>query len=135
MCQAKVLDFLKYKVHDEKHSITIQVRTLLSQYIIIFVLPFMFCTVLKYNQASRGVQGLQARVAQRAATHKTWRQMKGMDRVMFELTHPGNKPFMIGFAVTTGTFLYMYFASLGSPALEAESQYWQRFHAKKDAHH
>jgi len=42
--------------------------------------------VLKYNQASRGVEGLQARVAERATTHKTWRQMKGMDRIMFEVS-------------------------------------------------
>lgn len=41
--------------------------------------------VLKYNQASRGVEGLQTRVAQRAATHNTWRQMKGMERVMYEV--------------------------------------------------
>ena len=49
-----------------------------------------------------------------------------------QLNHPGNKPFMIGFALTTSTFLYMYFASLGSKAAESESKYWQRFHAKKD---
>eukprot|EP00977_Amphora_coffeiformis_P030034 scaffold44395_cov115-Amphora_coffeaeformis.AAC.1 len=73
-------------------------------------------------------------MAERAVTHKTWRQMKGMDRVIFELNHPGNKPFAIGFAITTATMLYMYFSSLGSPAAEKESKYWQRFHAKKDHH-
>ena len=32
------------------------------------------------------MEGLQARVAERAATHNTWRQMKGMDRIMYEVS-------------------------------------------------
>lgn len=46
-------------------------------------------TGLKKSQATRGVDGLQARMAERAATHKTWRQMKGMERVMFEVREDG----------------------------------------------
>jgi hypothetical protein len=60
--------------------------------------------------------------------------MKGLDKVMYEINHPGNKPFMIGLAVTTSALLYMYFGALGSPAAEKESKYWQRFHAKKEHH-
>jgi hypothetical protein len=41
--------------------------------------------VLKYNQTTRGAEGLQSRMAERAATHTSWRQMKGMERVMFEV--------------------------------------------------
>lgn len=62
--------------------------------------------------------------------------MKGMEKVLYEINHPGNKPFMIGLAVCSTTLLYIYFSSLGNPALEKESKYWQRFHAKKtDDHH
>jgi hypothetical protein len=125
-------------------------------------------------------------MAERAATHTSWRQMKGMERVMFEVSedelmnaggpaagrrfygyidcvppplmvdshrmpfssvsttlalaqqvnHPGNRPFVIGFVLTTTTLMYTYFSSLGSPSMEAQSKYWQRFHAKKtDGHH
>lgn len=52
--------------------------------------------VMKKNQALRGQEGLKQRLAERAATHKSWRQMKGMQLVMHEINHPGNKPFMIG---------------------------------------
>jgi len=51
---------------------------------------------MKKQQAYRGVEGLKKRMAERAATHKTWRQMKGMQLFMHEVNHPGNKPFVIG---------------------------------------
>jgi hypothetical protein len=53
--------------------------------------------VMKENQSLRGPENYQKRMAQRAATHKTWRQMKGMQLFMHEINHPGNKPFVIGF--------------------------------------
>ena len=63
-----------------------QLRSFYSIFDFFFFLPrILLVAVLKYNQASRGVEGLQARMAERAATHKTWRQMKGMERVMFEV--------------------------------------------------
>jgi hypothetical protein len=31
--------------------------------------------------------------------------------------------------------MYTYFSSLGSPSAEAQSKYWQRFHAKKTDGH
>jgi hypothetical protein len=51
---------------------------------------------LKKNQELRGVENLKKRMAERAATHTTWRQMKGMQLFMHEINHPGNKPFVIG---------------------------------------
>ena len=51
---------------------------------------------MKKQQAYRGVEGLKKRMAERSATHKTWRQMKGMKLFMHEVNHPGNKPFVIG---------------------------------------
>ena len=53
---------------------------------------------LKKNQAMRGEEGLAKRMAERAKTHNTWRQMKGMQLVMHEVNHPGTKPFVIGLA-------------------------------------
>ena len=41
---------------------------------------------------------------------------------------------MIGFGATVSTMLYMYFSSVGSPAAEKDSKYFQRFHAKKEHH-
>jgi hypothetical protein len=52
--------------------------------------------VMKKNQSLRGVAGYEQRMAQRA-THTSWRQMKGMQLMMHELNHPGNKPFVMGF--------------------------------------
>jgi hypothetical protein len=51
---------------------------------------------MKKNQELRGGVQLEKRMAERAATHKTWRQMKGMQLAMHEMNHPGNKPFVIG---------------------------------------
>lgn len=50
---------------------------------------------MKKNQAYRGVEGLNQRMAARAK-HTTWRQMKGVQLFMHEINHPGNQPFMIG---------------------------------------
>lgn len=52
---------------------------------------------MKLNQSMRGVEQLKIRTAHRAATHKSWRQMKGLEWALYELNHPGNKPFVIGF--------------------------------------
>jgi hypothetical protein len=50
----------------------------------------------KSEWSSRGEAALAKRVAARASTHKTWRQMKGMQLIAHEMNHPGNKPFVIG---------------------------------------
>jgi hypothetical protein len=51
---------------------------------------------MKKNQELRGGEALEKRMATRATTHKTWRQMKGMQLAMHEMNHAGNKPFVIG---------------------------------------
>jgi hypothetical protein len=48
------------------------------------------------QQELRGIDGYTKRMAERASTHKTWRQMKGMQLAMHEINHPGNKAFVIG---------------------------------------
>jgi hypothetical protein len=52
---------------------------------------------MKANQAMRGEAGLRDRLAKRASTHQTWRQMSGVKLFMHEVNHPGVKPFVIGF--------------------------------------
>lgn len=52
----------------------------------------------KTEWATRGPEALAKRMEQRASTHKTWRQMKGMDLVRHEMGHAGNKPFVVGMA-------------------------------------
>mmetsp|Transcript_21373 Transcript_21373/g.27627 ORF Transcript_21373/g.27627 Transcript_21373/m.27627 type:complete len:122 (+) Transcript_21373:152-517(+) len=89
---------------------------------------------LKFNQANRGPEGYERRMAHRAATHKTWRQMKGVEKVMFELRHKGNYPFVFGFAAMTTVFMSMYFGALKDPEALKGSTYYQRFHAPKSDH-
>ncbi len=50
----------------------------------------------KTEWATRGPEALEKRMAARATTHMSWRQMKGMDLVRHELNAPGTKPFAIG---------------------------------------
>jgi hypothetical protein len=90
-----------------------------------------FVEHLKYNQENRGMENYRKRMAHRAATHKTWRQMKGVEKFMHEINHPGNKPFVIGLAVTSTVMLYVYFSNINNPQAQKESKYYQRFHAVK----
>lgn len=53
---------------------------------------------MKQNQALRGIENYKQRKLARSTTHQTWRQMKGVQLMMHEMNHPGNKPFVIGFA-------------------------------------
>lgn len=53
---------------------------------------------MEKNQALRGIENHKKRMAERAATHTSWRQMKGIQLFMHEVNHPGNKPFAIGLA-------------------------------------
>lgn len=50
----------------------------------------------KTEWATRGPEALEKRMAARAASHKSWRQLKGMDLVKHEMSHAGNRPFVIG---------------------------------------
>ena len=53
---------------------------------------------MKQNQSLRGIENYQQRKLTRSTNNQTWRQMKGMQLMMHEMNHPGNKPFVIGFA-------------------------------------
>jgi hypothetical protein len=48
------------------------------------------------EKQTRGPDALAKRMAARATTHKTWRQMKGFELMKHEMNHAGNKPFVIG---------------------------------------
>lgn len=114
---------------------------------------------MKKQQQLRGIENYKQRMAQRQATHNSWRQMKGMQLFLHELNHPGNKPFAIGLGyvsrvcyrntvfgiysgshiqnpnhnrVTVSALLYLYVGALRSEEAKAESTYWQRYHAHKD---
>jgi hypothetical protein len=50
----------------------------------------------KTEWATRGSDALAKRMTARATTHKSWRQMKGLDLMRHEMNHAGNKPFVIG---------------------------------------
>lgn len=52
--------------------------------------------IMKLNQAMRGEEGLKLRTEARSQ-RQSWRQMKGLQLMMHEINHPGNKPFVIGF--------------------------------------
>ena len=87
--------------------------------------------VMKENQSLRGPDNLRQRLATRAATHQTWRQMKGVQLMLHEMNHPGNRPFVIGLGITTSVMLYLYSIGRTSETALKESDYYQRFHAKQ----
>eukprot|EP00529_Nitzschia_sp_RCC80_P042325 CAMPEP_0113488760 /NCGR_PEP_ID=MMETSP0014_2-20120614/26184_1 /TAXON_ID=2857 /ORGANISM="Nitzschia sp." /LENGTH=106 /DNA_ID=CAMNT_0000382485 /DNA_START=51 /DNA_END=368 /DNA_ORIENTATION=+ /assembly_acc=CAM_ASM_000159 len=76
----------------------------------------------KTEWASRGPEALAKRQAARAASHTSWRQMKGMDLVRHELSHPGNKPFAIGAGVMSLIYLTAFLSQ--SKESRASSEYW-----------
>jgi hypothetical protein len=42
-------------------------------------------------------RGVEARTAYLAARPKSWVQMRGMEKIIYEFNTPGTKPFAIGF--------------------------------------
>mmetsp|Transcript_9606 Transcript_9606/g.23935 ORF Transcript_9606/g.23935 Transcript_9606/m.23935 type:complete len:118 (+) Transcript_9606:55-408(+) len=86
----------------------------------------------KSEWASRGEAALAKRVAARASTHKTWRQMKGMQLFAHEAGHAGNKPFFIGMGCMSVIYLYAFMSQ--SAESRANSEYWSTYHLKKDHH-
>mmetsp|Transcript_5787 Transcript_5787/g.9143 ORF Transcript_5787/g.9143 Transcript_5787/m.9143 type:complete len:104 (+) Transcript_5787:201-512(+) len=76
------------------------------------------------------MRGKEARIAAHQARQsvKTWRNMKGMELMIHEAGHAGNRPFVMGLAVIAGFAFYTQ-ASLGEDA-KKDSDYWQAFHAK-----
>jgi len=83
-------------------------------------------------------RGREARIASNAVRMasgvKTWRQKSGVGLMIHEISHAGNKPFMIGFAIM-GTAALLTQASFSDEA-KAGSTYWQNYHAdgKKSGH-
>ena len=51
---------------------------------------------IKWNQENRGIENYKKRSEHRAATHKTWRQMKGVQFALHELNRRGNRPYVQG---------------------------------------
>merc|ERR1712232_273105 len=89
---------------------------------------------LKYDIENRGEAKLAERMQVRNATHKSWRQMKGVQRIMYEVNHPGNFPFVVGLGVVGLMGYSMYSAAYDSEKMKKESDYYQRYHAKSNHH-
>jgi hypothetical protein len=57
-------------------------------------------TLKEHLEAKKDVwskRGLEARKAYLAARPKSWVQMRGMEKIMYEINTPGTRPFAIGF--------------------------------------
>lgn len=79
--------------------------------------------------ASRGKDARVAATAKRAAESSSWRQLRGVPLAMHEISHIGNRPFMVGFAtVAIGT---LYIQTKFTDEMKADSLYWSTFHGKK----
>jgi hypothetical protein len=60
----------------------------------------------KKIRATRGKDArIQAHAAKMASGVKTWRQMRGVSLMAHEVTHVGNRPFMVGFLYVEYPFL------------------------------
>ncbi|KAL7533819.1 hypothetical protein ACHAWF_004629 [Thalassiosira exigua] len=71
-------------------------------------------------------RGREARIAAEAKRAGTWRQMSGLNLIMHELGHSGNKPFAIGFgAVALGT---LWLQTKFTDEMRASSLYWSTYH-------
>mmetsp|Transcript_5355 Transcript_5355/g.8193 ORF Transcript_5355/g.8193 Transcript_5355/m.8193 type:complete len:111 (-) Transcript_5355:176-508(-) len=91
--------------------------------------------VSKKIAAGRGKDArIAAAAAKKASGVQTWRQMTGVRLMAHEISHVGNRPFMVGFAAVG--VLGMLAQSKFSDDAKADSQYWSTFHAdgKKAAH-
>jgi len=96
------------------------------------------CSPNCYAKIAAG-RGKEARIAaaeaKKASGVQTWRQMTGVRLMAHEISHVGNKPFMIGFAVVAGLGLVA--QTKFSDDAKANSEYWSTFHGdgKKAGHH
>ena len=68
-------------------------------------------------------------LAAKANQPQTWRQMKGMQLMMHEIGAAGNKPFMVGFAVSAVAALWI--QTKFTPEMKKESLYWSTYHGGK----
>eukprot|EP00586_Coscinodiscus_wailesii_P005851 CAMPEP_0172487512 /NCGR_PEP_ID=MMETSP1066-20121228/16654_1 /TAXON_ID=671091 /ORGANISM="Coscinodiscus wailesii, Strain CCMP2513" /LENGTH=67 /DNA_ID=CAMNT_0013254189 /DNA_START=104 /DNA_END=307 /DNA_ORIENTATION=- len=56
-----------------------------------------------------------------------WRNLRGISAFMFEVKHPGTRPFAIGFGCILLASTYAQFKY--TDEMKANSEYWQAFHA------
>jgi hypothetical protein len=80
--------------------------------------------------AARGkdarIAALNARAAQ---SPPTWRQLKGVNLMLHEIGHVGNRPFMIGFGVSAVIALWV--QTKFTDEMRENSPYWSQYHLKK----
>ena len=76
--------------------------------------------------ATRGKDARIAAAAQKATAAPTWRQMSGLRLLAHEAGHVGNRPFMVGFAVTAVGALWI--QTKFTDEMKANSLYWSTFH-------
>ncbi|KAL7533703.1 hypothetical protein ACHAXR_008623 [Thalassiosira sp. AJA248-18] len=79
--------------------------------------------------ATRGKDARAAAMAKKAAEPPTWRQMRGMSLMMHEMGHIGNRPFVVGFAVSAVGALWI--QTKFSDEMKASSLYWSTYHGGK----
>ena len=79
--------------------------------------------------ATRGPEARAKTLAAKANQPQTWRQMKGMQLMMHEIGAAGNKPFMVGFAVSAVAALWI--QTKFTPEMKKESLYWSTYHGGK----
>lgn len=63
---------------------------------------------MKKQQQMRGLEQLNKRMAERVAKGNSWRQLKGIDSIMYEIKHPGNVHTVVGL----GYVLLQWFSSV-----------------------
>ena len=76
--------------------------------------------------ATRGKGARIAAAAARAANPPTWRQMSGLSLMMHEISHVGNRPFMVGFGLTAVITLWV--QTKFTDEMRKESLYWSKYH-------
>lgn len=81
--------------------------------------------------AGRGKDAQIAAAAKRALAAPTWRQMSGLRLLAHEAGHVGNRPFMVGFAVTAVGALWI--QTKFTDQMKADSVYWSTFHGAPGA--
>uniref|UniRef100_A0A7S2R2D6 Uncharacterized protein n=1 Tax=Eucampia antarctica TaxID=49252 RepID=A0A7S2R2D6_9STRA len=76
--------------------------------------------------ATRGSDARAITLAERAKGPVTWRQMKGVQLMIHEIRHIGNRPFAWGFftIAVASTFMQLKFTD----EARAGSEYWSNFH-------
>lgn len=83
--------------------------------------------------STRGKDARIAAAAAKAAAPPTWRQMSGLALMAHEVGHVGNRPFMVGFAVTAVGALWI--QTKFTDEMKKGSLYWSTYHGDGGAAH